>query len=223
MPSVHSIVEERLVGFLHERGFPEAAIVRDPEFKTPDGQPRARPDLVLTNPDTREPLTILEVKSDLRSDKHDRIRAQVESYAQIFSDIPTYLVTDGPEPLKLAFYRFNRETKQLEEFSPEKFPSLPAMLGERITARQVAIASVTKEREDTSRTFYWFCFLLAAMAFFTAVTDFYLKEAHSIELLTAPRLGLIGAAFGIAILPFVQKFKGLGIEYERLTHESKRK
>ena len=223
MPSPHSIVEERLVAFLRERGFPEAAIVRDPEFKTPDGQPRARPDLVLTDPDSREPLTILEVKSELRSDKHDRIRAQVESYAQIFSDVPTYLVTDGPESLGLAFYRFNRETKQLEEFPSNKFPTLPAMLGERITAKQVAIASVAQERKDTSRVFYWFCFFLAATAFLTAGADFYLKQFHSIELLTAPRLGLIGAAFGIAILPFVQKFKGLGIEYERLTHESKPK
>ncbi len=218
----HTEVEKRFIAYLLEKGFSEAAIIYDPEFKSSDGVLRARPDLLIAEPDTRNPLAIVEIKSELRTDKRIAIRAQVETYANLFPDVPTYLVTDGPSPILLSFYRFNRETKELDAIAPEVFPSsFPAMLAERITVKQAALGAVREERKETSRVLHWLCFALAVFAVLLAAADFICKQAYGIELLTPARLGLIGAAFGLALVPFVQKFKGLGFEYERLTLAAK--
>lgn len=220
MPT-HTEVEERLVVFLKTKGFSEKAILYDPEYESPEGAFRARPDIVIAEPETRDPLAIIEVKAELRPDKKPGILGQVGSYASLFTNSPTYLVTDGEGPARLSFYRYNRETKDLESIPLEMFPSLPALLAERVTAKQAAIGAVRVEREQTSRKFYFLCFGLAFGALGLAVADFILKQYHGVELMTPTRLALFGAAVGLALVPFVQKFKGLGFEYERLIIEKR--
>lgn len=218
--STHSDVERKLLAFLQKRGVPESAIVCDPEYKSPSGHLRARPDVALTDADFQMPVAIVEVKSGLKPEKEDRIRAQVESYATLFSDVPTYLAVEGPEPDGLTFFRFDRETKLLVKLEAERFPTWGAMLAERITARQAAIAAAERERRETGKEFSVLCYGLAIASLLLVAADVWAKEIRGFELLTTPRLGLIGAIVVLPLLPFVQKFKGLGIEVERLSQGS---
>jgi hypothetical protein len=216
----HRDVETRLVEFLVGRGYPAASIVHDPEFKGPDGALRARPDLIIIDPATHAPLAVLEVKSEFKNEAKDRYRAQVESYAALFEHLPTFLVT-GRSPSEIEFRRYNRESRDLDPVEIVDFPSLEALIGEVITRRQGAIAAVVEEQKKTSRSLHWRCYSLAGIAIVLAVVDFYLSHYLKIEFFNPTRLTLLGAAIGLLLIPYVQKFKGLGFEYERLTEPKK--
>lgn len=217
----HSEVERRLVAYLMEQGFPEEIIVFDPEYRSQEGTLKGRPDIVIVGGDTLVPLAILEVKSELTDDKKDRIRAQVDSYASLFQDVPTYLVTTGSDDSGITFYRYDKKSKEFDELgSGQPFPSLDMLAVQRIAANQAAIVSVQMEQKSTSKGLHWLCFMLASLSILLAIADLLCKQLLNLELLNASRLGLVGAAIGLSLLPFAQKFKGLGFEYERLTHET---
>lgn len=57
--------------------------------------------------------------------------------------------------------------------------------------------------------------LLAIFLFLLAVIDFLFAQ-YGITLFTTERMALVGGAVGLLILPYAQKFKGLGIEWERV-------
>ena len=53
------------------------------------------------------------------------------------------------------------------------------------------------------------------------IADFVCAQ-YEIELLTTERMALLGACVALVVIPFAQKFKGLGIEWEKAKRDEDR-
>jgi hypothetical protein len=82
---------------------------------------------------------------------------------------------------------------------------------------QVALDSnqkqmVTDQQQTVTGQLKWICWVLAAAVAALGLIDFFWEEK---SILNPSRLALVGVVIGLVILPFAQRLKLLGIEFER--------
>jgi len=211
----HSDIERKLVEFLvNDKGVPRSNLLFDPTYTNSKNIPDIRPDIVVADELVSEPLAIFEVKKDLTEENKGKYTVQVQSYADIDKDrsIPVYLVT-GSTNESLRFYEFTEEN-ELIEIPASKVSAYKEFPRSRSTLR---FNKVTASIDN----FKVMCFGLALVVLAAVCLDIYLTRVKKFELLTTNRMALILASAALMIIPFAQKIKVLGMEYERMRDETK--
>ena len=211
--STHSDVEETFISHLKSRDFSEASILREPEFETAYGSIVARPDLVVVDPGSTEPLAIFEVKSQLDARKQHKYLLQIGSYSDLFPSAPTYLVTSGSGELGFQIYLFDRKSRSFTSIRAEALPSHADLVEAYGASKAAEVVERKSSRKRASTQLRWICWSLAAVCGALGVADF---VWDSKEILNSSRLAVLGVVVGLVILPFAQRLKLLGFEYERV-------
>jgi hypothetical protein len=213
-----SSIEQKFFQHLSELGFPSSSIIYDPVFQPIGDGRRYRPDFAIVDPNTNDPLAIIEIKSQSDSVTLSRSAEQVQKYILALRDktIRGFVVTPSKSGNEFDFFSVD------ESGTPKQIPfpfffSFDSLSSGNIATKKEQLAEEKKEATDQ---FLIVCFFAAGLAFSIAVADFILSR-KGITLLTPERMTLIAAAIALIIIPYVQKFKGLGIEIDRTTKQNR--
>lgn len=215
---MESQIEQQFFQYLSELGFPKSSVIYEPVFQPIGDGRRYRPDFALLDPKTNEPLAIIEIKG--RYDRATLARAtqQVQQYIAALRDkaVRGFVVTPAQSGGGFDFYTPGEhgEPKQVPSSSFLQFESLSSA---RIAEKKEMLA---EEKKETTDQFLVVCFAAAAFAVTVAAGDF-ICSRYGITLLTTERMALVGAAIALVVVPYVQKFKGLGIEIDRAAKQAK--
>lgn len=211
----HSKIEGDFVSFLKKNGYPDGSLVYEPAIRSADGGV-CRPDFLVIDPANKETLAVIEVKGQITNKIKD-IKAQLDRYKAALGDIslPAFVVT--PSDAYVAEYPFDlfalNKNDELEKVDFRLFPNFEALSTSKATEKKKEIKA---EKEAVTGAFEKLSWLLAAVLVVIMVSDFVCAQ-YDITLVTTERLALLGGAVALAMIPFAQKFKGLGIEWERAT------
>jgi len=214
---MESKIEEQFFQHLLALGFPKSSVIYEPEFQPIGDGRRYRPDFALLDPRTNELLAIVEIKG--RNDPETLLRAvqQVRRYITALRDraVRGFVVTPSQSG-GFDFYTLgeNDKPKQVPSSSFLHFDSLSS-------ARNAENKEIlAEEKKETIDQFIVVCFSAAAAAVIIAIADFICTQL-GVALLTTNRMILLGIAIALVVIPYVQKFKGLGIEIERAAERVK--
>lgn len=195
-----------------DRGYPQGAVLYEPSLRDEDGN-YGRPDFLVVDPVRNEKLAIIEVKASTVT--ADAAALVLNKYRSLAGDLslPAYVVTPEKSPSSPHSFCIQvlNEKGQLETIPPELFPAYKALSSARQAEQK---QEVINKKEDTVNSFRTASWILAGCTAALAVADFVCSQ-YEIELITTERLALIGAAVALVVIPYAQKFKGLGIEWER--------
>lgn len=205
---------DNLIKYLKEHGYPDSSFAI--EYKLG----KQLIDLAIIDPDTQIPIIVFEVKSKKSKQSIDFGKRQIESYLKYLPDtsVPAYLVFPSEKEPFFEVQRilFDSEKNEMIEepvidksqldFTMQK----QARISERIEKNQ-------KERTSTIDKFKWLSWILAIVIFGIGILN-------KIKLITIDTtdLAVIGAGFGLIILPFASKLKFLGMEFERFEMTKKK-
>ncbi len=216
-----SKIEKELSEYLITIGYPKDSIVYEPAFPSRDGRRIYRPDFLIIDPVTKERLALIEVKGLDRVDSEGTYRQLLTYREAIGSDtIPLFMVT--PSSSKSTMFPFDLyvfgEQGELIKSDFALFPTFSALSAEEVAERKSELrekkSAVTKSFEFVSRS-------LAGLLILVVIVDFILAQ-FNITLLTTERMALLSASVALVVIPYAQKFKGLGIEWEKANkNESK--
>lgn len=213
-----SKLEQDFFQYLSNLGFPKASIIYEPAFQPIGDGRRYRPDFALLDPNTNEPLAVIEITSGFSQDNILRAAHQIQRYITALRDkaVRGFVVTTGKSGEGFYFYTLgeNGEPKQVPSASFLDFESLSSA---RIAEKKEMLA---EEKKETADQFTVICFAAATFAISVVTADF-ICSRYGITLLTTERMALIGTAIALVVVPYVQKFKGLGIEIDRATKQTK--
>lgn len=208
----NSSIEKEFADYLIALGYPRDSIVYEPAIHSPDGRMRYRPDFLIVDPIKKERLALIEIKGSKDFD-YAKVYGQLLDYAKAVGDdnVPLYLITPSEsQMLPFDMHVFSIEGGLLPmEFS--LFPTFPALTAEESAERK---ASLRIEKKSTVESFQHVSWALATLLIFLVIADF-IAEQYSIAVLTTERMALIGAAVALVVIPYAQKFKGLGFEWEK--------
>lgn len=209
----HSMSEKQFAEYLVSIGYPRDSIIYEPAFLSAENESRHRPDFLIVDPRTKERLAIIEVKRSPFFQPHqvlDRLKAY--SAALGARRIPVFLVAEdasNPGP-PFELWMIDQEgNSRKADFS--LFPTFPALLSEEIADRK---AELRREKENAVDEFKRTCWILAALLLLLVAADF-IVQRWNIRILTTERMTLLGFSIALIVLPYAQKFKGLGIEFEK--------
>lgn len=93
-------------------------------------------------------------------------------------------------------------------------PAFKLTADERRFRPDFAVLDPTSREVLAIDGFFVVCYCTAAGALLVAIADFVLKQ-RGVTVLTAERLTLLAVAAALVIVPYLQKFKALGVEIER--------
>ena len=211
-----SKLEKQFVEFMVSLGFPADSIVYEPHLQSAGLRRRYVPDFALVDPVSKVPLAAVEVKGNLGSLQAalDTIQGYVGSLA--LSGVRAYVALPSASGSGFDFFTAGSDgqPRQIPLASLISYDSLStASLVERKEQR-------AEERKNVVDRFWTVCFSAAALALGVAVADF-IASLYGVSVLTPERLALVGAAIALVVAPYVQRFKGLGIEVERGVRDEK--
>ncbi|UDQ98851.1 hypothetical protein AAEX28_01885 [Lentisphaerota bacterium WC36G] len=213
-------IESDFAEFLIENGYPKETLLLEPRIgDLKEGY--YHPDFIILDPYCNEKLAIIEVKAKLFLNKKKQIKNQLDQYRKAVGDplLPIFLVT--PNDDSDAQYSFNLYTfddnNDLTELDFKLFPKFKTLSSNKISYKR---QSLYAKKEKSYNSFKILAFIIAGVLFLCVMADF-ICSRYNITLLTAERLTLLGAAAALTIIPYAQKFKGLGIEWERTQDKSK--
>lgn len=213
-----SDVEKRFFKYLAAMGFPQSAVIYEPIFQPIGGGRKYRPDFALVDPITKEPLAIIEIKGRNDADTLSRAVEQIRSYLAALRDkaVRGYVVTPGESGGDFNFYTLGADGE------PKQVPSSTFLTFESLSIARLAEKKelLAEEKKETTDEFFIVCVCAAVFAVLVAVADF-ICSRYGVTLLTTERMALVGAAIALVVIPYVQKFKGLGIEIDRTTKQDK--
>lgn len=206
-----SRLEQDVYRLLIQKGFPAESILYEPAILPIGTNVRYRPDFLIVDPVTGEHLALIEVKS--ASANLSRAREQLEAYKKALGNlrIATYVIT-APDhvPDKLSVFAAQEESEG-REVDAEIFPKYEALKASGIADKKADI----KGRKDRAANSLEAVGLTVAIILVLVVVADFALSFWDISLLTPERLGLLGAAVALVVIPYLQKFKGLGIEWEK--------
>ncbi len=215
---MESQIEQQFFQHLSELGFPKSSVIYEPVLQPIGDGRKYRPDFALLDPKTNEPLAIVEIKG--RSDPATLSRAtqQVRQYISTLRDraVRGFVVTPAQSGIGFDFYTPG------EDGEPKQVPSSFFLQFEALSSARIAEKKemLAEEKKETTDRFLVVCFSAAAFAVAVAIADFVCSR-NGITVLTTERMALIGAAIALVVIPYVQKFKGLGIEIDRASKQAK--
>jgi hypothetical protein len=206
-----SKLEHDVYKLLLDKGFPAESILYEPAILPIGSNIKYRPDFLILDPATGEHLALIEVKSPHLAGLYNA-KNQLEAYKKALGNprIASYVITspdDLPEDLRVL------SSDEVEErtVDSEVFPKYETLKASSLAGKK---AELKTKREEVTTSLEKVGFTVAILLVFVVVTDFVLSF-WKITLLTPERLGLLGAAVALVVIPFLQKFKGLGIEWEK--------
>lgn len=208
------------VKYLISKGYPENSITINPVYEHLGR--RFRPDIVIVDPESNKPLAIFEIKYSSNGKNLTDAIQQLYSYAQAIKvpDIPLFAAVpigiDKEIQFEIYPIKTPSETKGTEP--PKKTdnpPDYALLKNSRLTEE---LTKISKEQEHTIDDFTKVSWILAFLVFISLIADII-----SIFKIDVQRLALIGVIIGLIILPYANKLKILGFEFERLTQSKKGK
>ncbi|MFJ2334455.1 hypothetical protein [Pseudomonas helleri] len=208
--------EKEVYETLLKLGYPQDSVLIESPIISKDGS-KLRPDLLIVDPARSERLAVIEIKSSLKFDYVnvvEKLRKYVEAAG---NNVPAYLVTPSGVNgggVKIYLYSFDREAK-LSELSV--FPSYVAMKAEAQIERK---EDLRNEKANAVDNFKIACWSMALVVLLIVIADVFLS-LHGFALLTTERMALLGAVVALIAIPYAQKFKGLGMEWERVVKDDK--
>ncbi len=217
-PSFHSELEQEFHQFLLKKGYPADAIA----FEARLGD-RYRPDFAITDLSRDRRIAFFEVKGAVDDSVQRKVFAQLIAYSKAARAVgaPCYLVVraKGPAFDKPFDFYYVDSGNSVQPLSPELFPSYHSLSANSVATTKEQIATDIEQTKDRFQTVCW---VIAGIFFILAIVDFFCDQA-AIELVDSTRLTLLGIVVALVVIPFAQKFKILGIEYERYLKEIKKK
>ena len=106
---------------------------------------------------------------------------------------------------------------ELQKFDLGLFPVFSALSFNQLAEKKQDLKQEEKEVVDS---FKKISYITVSVLVVLLIADF-ICSLNNITLLTVERLTLLGGAVALVVIPFAQKFKGLGIEWERIQDNSK--
>lgn len=205
----HSVAEKKFSEHLLSLGYSKDSILYEPAFFSNDGSRTYRPDFAIIDPQKKEYLAIIEIKSD-RLTNSEKTLNQLKKYRQAIGNekIPLFLVTVSSSPNSsspFALYSLS-DSGELIESDFNFFPTFLALTAEESAIKKNDIRQKKTEAMVSFQTTSW---ILATFLLFIVIMDIIFN------FLTTERLTLLGASVALIVIPFAQKFKGLGIEWEK--------
>ncbi|MGL1935334.1 MAG: hypothetical protein OCD01_09945 [Fibrobacterales bacterium] len=193
-----------LVGYLKSHGYPESSL--SIEYKI--GKYRA--DLVVIDLKSSLPIQLFEIKSQKNSRSIEFGKKQLKAFLGELEDkdIPTYLVFPSNEmpyfhieKVQLIENEISNEVESLDilNFNLQKQSRINKKINDTVDLKRT-----------TQNVFQRICFLLAAIVFMVFLAHkFTCFELNSID------VSLLGATIALIVIPFSNKLKILGVEFER--------
>jgi hypothetical protein len=215
---MESKVEKEFFQYLIEMGFPKSSIVFEPAFLALSDGRKYRPDFALLDPNTKEILAIIELKERDDSETLRRGILQILNYVTSLraKGVRGYVVTPSTTGEKFNFYTFTEDAKP-KQVATSSFLEFDSLASARQAEKQESLA---EEKKETIDQFSKICNSTAAFSILIVVTDF-VGSRFDIKILTTERMAMIGVAIALVIIPYVEKFKGLGIEIDRTSKPPK--
>ena len=210
----HSNIEKKFSEYLVSIGYPKDSIVYEPAFLATDGRKKYRPDFLIIDPVKNERLAIIEIKAANQINSITTYE-QLSAYSKAVGNdkIPVFLVTPSQDQIfPFNLYIFNIDGGLIPT-DLALFPTFPALTAEDTAERKDELRT---KKIQTTETFQAVSWLLAGILFFIIIVDFICAQ-FSVILITTERMALLGAVVALIIIPYAQKFKGLGIEWEKAT------
>jgi len=205
-----SRAEEDLYRHLVGLGYPEASIVYQPGL-LPIGTVRYQPDFALIDPATNDVLAIIELKAGHGLAHIDEVAQHLRDYAAALHRGAAQSFVATPSEHSAGFDFFTLDELGRFKQVPSSFLQFAALRSGR--------GAVTKEVQAEARArvtdhFAVVCFILAAFAAVVVIADFVCAQ-FGIIVLTSYRMIMLGAVAALVVAPYLQRFRGLGIEFER--------
>jgi len=206
-----SKLEHDVYRLLLSKGFPPESILYEPAILPVGSNIRYRPDFLILDPVTGEHLALIEVKSPHLSDL-PRAKNQLEAYKRALGNlrIATYVIT-SPEDLPDDLQVVSADEIEERTVDSDMFPKYETLKASSLAGKK---AEIKTKREKVTTSLEKVSCTMAILLLITVIADFTLSF-WEITLLTPERLGLMGAAVAMVVIPFLQRFKGLGIEWEK--------
>ena len=216
----HTELERLFVEYLLQKGFPRDSIVPEPILGG-----RERPDFAVIDRKRDEVLAIFEIKNRVIGQPLDPAFVQLRRYTSAFRGlgVTTLLVVPAAGPTfnePFQFYRA-REDGAIEEIPSAVFPTFDSLSSGKTSVKK---EEIQREQKDTTNEFKRICSYLAVLCLALIAFDVYSSTSGwKFEVLTAQRITLLGAAIALIIVPYAQKIKALGFEYERAAEKKNEK
>jgi hypothetical protein len=205
------MIEQKFAQYLEKIGVPKNALVFQPSYQSVALGRRFRPDVAIVNPETRDPLAIIEVKGLVGFDVIAKTLEFVQRYASSFSAgaVRSYVAVPGHGE------EFDIYTSDIDG-KPKLVPAAILLNYENLVGAHASEKkeALEEEKKQTTDSFQKVCIGASAFATALAIADFVCARS-GIELLTSNRMALIGIAIALAVIPYVQKIKALGVELDR--------
>ena len=215
---MESQLEQKFFQYLSELGFPKSSVIYEPVFQPIGDGRRYRPDFALLDPKTNEPLAIIEITGLNDPSTISRATEQVRRYITALRDkaVRGFVVTPAQSGVGFDFYTPG------EDGEPKQVPSSSCLQFESLSSARMAEKKeiLAEEKKETTDQFHVVCYSASAFAVAVATADF-VCSLYGITLLTTERIALVGGSIAIVVIPYVQKFKGLGIEIDRADKQAK--
>ena len=207
----HSQLESKFFEYLLARGYSRDSITFEPRLGT-----NFRPDFAVNDPSIGLRLAYFEVRGLMDDATRNRSLQQLRRYATEAREVGAsfYVVTPAKEPTDTEpfDFLFVNDKSELEALPRELFPTYRSLSSDVIATRKVQVET---SRERTKDTFQIVCWVIAVVVIVLGIADF-VCDQKTIELVDTTRITLLGIAVALIVIPFAQKFKILGVEYERL-------
>lgn len=199
-------------------GYPRESIIYQPAAHPVQSMLCYSPSFALIDPKKNEHIAIIEVKEASIGNGSFMYKNMNDYRKAVGNDsIPVYIVsTDHSNASSFLLHSFD-EKGEIKTIDNSLFPSFEALSAQESTDRK---ADLRVRREEIGNRFRKVCWFTSSIFFILAASDFFLKEIYDIDLLTAERISLLGCTLALIVIPFAQKFKGLGIEWEKVVNSN---
>lgn len=200
------------VSTLIEIGYPEDSILLDWKISA-----NYRIDMAIIDNVSKHPIALFEFRMQNFKESENAMVEKLKRYSTTLGDttIPLYVVFSANNTKGFEVYLIKDEnTKNLLEFIPN-IPQFKSLKNNYLTK------AAKKNEEDIKENFNWFKYGCFISAFILAILLYYdFKGCISI---TKERLGIIVIIILLFVIPFARKLKILGLEFEVLQDNIKKK
>jgi len=205
--------KQRFMDFIRERGYKEEILAS--EWLVGLGR---RVDLAAIDRETKEPIALFELAIKKDSTRKKRALDILKHYSLVASltKLPRYAVFPGTEIEPFEIYELEDDTEQDPEKAFVRTTYLPHYNMLKNSVNLQKIKKTTTERDYAQKQVFGISIFLAITLTILLCLDF-LKIIN----ITPQRLVLIGLIVGLIVLPFANKLKVLGIEFERFVGKKK--
>lgn len=215
-------LEKSFFEYLLSIGYPKESIAYQPGIQPVRHMQCYRPSFALIDPKTNEYLAIVEVKEAKIHEEGPGgfIYENMIDYRKALgaNSVPVFIVsTNYKDSSPFLLHSFN-EQGEISVIDHTLFPTFEALAVKEQADRK---ADLRVRRDNASEKFTVVCWSVSFVLFVLVIGDFYVKIEYDRDMLTAERISLIGAALALIVVPFAQKFKGLGIEWEKIAGPNK--